>query len=101
MASKAGAPADCFFTPCGDSRGRVARKETPSPLSARRQLFSADLVAECASSCCDGKSAHRDRIFAAMHESLLGTFGTCRLTLTMYVHKGITEVANPSAKRRF
>jgi hypothetical protein len=23
MASKAGAPADCFFTPCGDSRGRV------------------------------------------------------------------------------
>jgi hypothetical protein len=33
--------------------------------------------------------------------SVLGTFGTCRLTLTMSVQRGIPEVANPPAKRRF
>ena len=32
-----------------------------------------------------------------MLRSGIGTFGTCRLTLTMSVHKGIPGVANPRA----
>jgi hypothetical protein len=46
----------------------------------------------------------RDRVrvlFAALHESGWRTFGTCRLTLTMSVHRGRPEVADPPAKRRF
>ena len=35
MASKAGAPADCFFTPCTIVAAVWARKEKPSLLSTR------------------------------------------------------------------